>query len=170
MPQAELLKVDGFPTLYQGTPVKVSPGTYLIAGEVPTYSTGETLTSQTLVFRKIAIRKTGTIRLNGRDGKQLTVGLTGAQAQDQDLAAGACLANTAAGSGEVEQAAWGGDGVAVYAVPVRSAYVRFSYLSIHCKVSCRVSGITWCRQVRRAAAYRPDSATIIRALCGAWRR
>ncbi len=130
VPQAELLKVDGFPTLYQGTPVKVSPGTYLIAGEVPTYSTGETLTSQTLVFRKIAIRKTGTIRLNGRDGKQLTVGLTGAQAQDQDLAAGACLANTAAGSGEVEQAAWGGDGVAVYAVPVRSAYVRFSYLSI----------------------------------------
>ena len=130
VPQAELLKVDGVPTLYQGTPVKVSPGTYLIAAEVPTYSTGETLTSQTLVFRKIAIRKTSTIRLNGRDGKQLTVGLTGAQAQDQDLAAGACLANSPGGSGQVEQAAWGGDGVAVYAVPVRSAYVRFSYLSI----------------------------------------
>ena len=130
VPQAELLKLDGFPTSYQGTAVKVSPGTYLIAAEVPTYSTGDTVTSQTLVFRKIDISKTGTIRLNGRNGKQLTVALTGVKAQDQDLAAGACLANTPGGSGQADQAAWGGDGVAVYAVPVRSPYVRFGYLSI----------------------------------------
>jgi hypothetical protein len=129
VPQAELLEVNGFPTVYQGTAVKVSPGTYIIAAEVPTYA-GSTVTSQTLVVRTVSIRKSGTIRLDARHGVRLRVALTGASAQVQDLAALACLANSPGASGEVAQGAWGGSGVAVYAVPTRSAYVSFSYLNI----------------------------------------
>jgi hypothetical protein len=130
VPQAEFLSLTGASQLYQGAPVTLSPGTYLVAAEVPAYGAAHALTSQTLVVRQLTIRRSETIRLDGRAGKRLTVTLTGVRAQDQILAAGACLASSPHGSGAAEQAAWGGGGVAVYAVPVRSAYVSFTYLSI----------------------------------------
>ncbi len=129
VPQAELLEVAGVPTLYQGQPVAVSPGKYIVAAEVPTYA-GSSITSQTLVVRVVSIRKSETIRLNARAGRRLRVALTGAHPRNQDLAALACLANVPGSSGQAAQGAWGGHGTTVYAVPTKSAYVRFSYLSI----------------------------------------
>ncbi|MGO8960591.1 MAG: hypothetical protein ACLQFR_24925 [Streptosporangiaceae bacterium] len=130
VPQAELLEVNGFATIYQGAPVTVNPGRYIIAAEVPTYA-GSTVTSQTLVVRLVRIRKSETIRLDARTGRRLQVVLTGAQAHNQDLAALACLTNSPGSSDQAAQGAWGGNGVAVYAVPSKSAYViNFAYLSI----------------------------------------
>jgi hypothetical protein len=130
VPQAELVEQDGFSDFYQGAPVRVSPGSYVVAAEVPTYSASHTLLSQTLVTRRLTIRRSGTIKFNARAGRLLRVGLAGATAHQQDLAALACVANTPGGQGQAEQGAWGGDEVAVYAVPTRSDYVSFYYLSI----------------------------------------
>ncbi len=130
VPGAQLLEVDGSATSYQGLPVTVNPGRYIIAAEVPTYA-GRTVTSQTLVVRVVRIRKSETIRLDARAGRRLRVTLTGAHAQDQYLAALACLTNQPGSSAQAEGGAWGGNGVVVYAVPTTSSYiVRFSYLNI----------------------------------------
>src|SRR5215469_9401221 len=73
VPQAAMLRLsDDMSFLYQGSPLSVPRGTYLIAAEVPTYS-GTTVTSQTLVFRKVTIGRSETIRLDGRYGRRLRV-------------------------------------------------------------------------------------------------
>jgi hypothetical protein len=78
------------------------------------------VTSQTLVVRKVSITKSETIRLDARAGRQLSVALTGAEAQNLDLTASACMYNAPGSSDQASQAAWGGNGVAVYVVPARS--------------------------------------------------
>ncbi len=129
--QAELMEQQpqqGFPILYQGSPVRVDPGTYIIATEVPTYAAGDKVISETLVFRKISIHGGTTIRFDAAHGEQLTVALAGATASNEFLEAGVCLAISP--SDEVGEAAAGGAGVAVYAVPVKSGNISFGYLSI----------------------------------------
>jgi hypothetical protein len=131
VPYGQLVEVNGFETLYQGSPVRVKPGRYVIAGEVPTRSADGKLTSETLVSRVLTIAAGGTVRLDARNGRRLRVTLTGSAAQPQLLAAGACLSNATGGDAQLAEAsAGGGPGVAVYAVPTRSRYVSFTYESI----------------------------------------
>jgi hypothetical protein len=130
IPQASLLGVgNGAQYIYQGSALVVTRGTYLIAAEVPTY-TGSTVTSQTLVFRKVAVSRSETVVFDGRDGKRLTVSLTGAQATVTSLSADVCMAAEPHSAGWVADGASGGPGVSVYAVPTKSAYISFGYSDI----------------------------------------
>jgi hypothetical protein len=130
IPAAAMLSIPaGSQYYYQGAPLSVPRGTYLIAAEVPAYS-GTKLTSQTLVFRKVTIERAETLRLDGRGGQRLTVALSGAQASGSDLIATACLSQYPHQSAVLAGSATGGPGVAVYAVPVKSPYITFGYFRI----------------------------------------
>jgi hypothetical protein len=130
IPQASLLSAaTGASYFYGGSALAIPRGTYLIAAEVPTY-TGSTVTSQTLVFRKVAIGRSETISLDGRDGKMLTVSLTGAQATVSELSANVCMSADPHGEEFMEGGAYGGPGVSVYAVPTKSAYISYGYSDI----------------------------------------
>jgi hypothetical protein len=125
---ATLLGTSGRIYSYAGTPLQVRRGTYLIAAGVPGYA-GSSVTSETLVYRKVS--KTETIRLNGSAGHRLTVSLSGVQAALEDLSADVCLSTSPDGAGfATEASVTGGPGVAVYAVPVRSANLAFNYLAV----------------------------------------
>ncbi len=127
IPQASLLSVStGDSYFYQGSALAIPRGTYLIAAEVPTY-TGSTVTSQTLVFGKAAIGHGETIRLDGRDGKKLTVSLSGAQATVTQLSADVCMSQDPGGEQLLEGGAYGGTGVSIYAVPAKSSDITFVY-------------------------------------------
>jgi hypothetical protein len=129
VPEASLLSLAGVEYFYQGSALAIPRGTYLIAAEVPTY-TGSTVTSQTLVFRKVAIGRSETISLDGRGGKKLTVSLSGAQAAVSQLSADVCMSLYPGGQGVLAGSAWGGPGVSIYAVPTKSAYISFGYSDI----------------------------------------
>lgn len=130
IPQASLLNVSsGDFYFYQGSAVAIPRGTYLVAAEVPTY-TGSTVTSQTLVFRKAAIERSETIRLDGHDGKKLAVSLTGAQATVSQLSADVCMSQDPHGQEVLEGGAYGGPGVTIYAVPAKSSNITFGYSDI----------------------------------------
>jgi hypothetical protein len=130
IPQASLLSVStGDSYFYGGSAVAIPRGTYLVAAEVPTY-TGSTVTSQTLVFRKAAIERSQTMRLDGRDGRKLTVSLSGAQATVSQLSADVCMSQDPHGQEILDGGAYGGPGVSIYAVPARSANITFGYSDI----------------------------------------
>jgi hypothetical protein len=130
VPEASMLRIpDGLEEFYQGTPLAIPAGTYLIGGEVPAYSGGN-LVSQTLVFRKVTIGRSETVRLDGRDGQPLRVTLAGAQATPQDLSADVCMSATANAEGVLAGGASAGTGVTVYAVPTSSSYITFDYSDI----------------------------------------
>ncbi len=130
VPEASLLSAaSGAQYIYGGSALVLPRGTYLIAAEVPTYA-GSTVTSQTLVFRKVAVERSETISLDGRDGKELTVSLTGAQATVSELSADVCMSADPHGEEFLEGGAYGGPGVSVYAVPTKSSYISFGYSDI----------------------------------------
>ena len=130
IPQASLLSVStGDSYFYGGSALSIPGGTYLIAAEVPTY-TGSTVTSQTLVFRKATIERSETIRLDGSDGRKLTVSLSGAQATVSQLSADVCMSQDPHGEEVLEGGAYGGPGVSIYAVPAKSANITFGYADI----------------------------------------
>jgi hypothetical protein len=114
---------------YQGTPLELPSGTYLIAAEVPTYS-GQTMTSATLVFARETVRRSETIRLNGSAGRRLSVTLAGASAAVDQLSANVCMSIYSGGQETVVGGAWAGPGVPVYAVPVKSGNITFEYSDI----------------------------------------
>jgi hypothetical protein len=103
-----------------GQAVRVQPGGYLVGAAVPTGNT-----SETLVVRHLMIRKSETITLNAEHGTLVRVALTGVTASQESEAVSACL--EASGNQVIPATAYGGAGVAIYAVPVRSASVGFSY-------------------------------------------
>ncbi len=130
IPQASLLSEStGDTYLYGGSALAIPRGTYLIAAEVPTY-TGSTVTSQTLVFRTAAIERRETIRLDGRDGRKLTVTLSGAQATVSQLSADVCMSQDPHGQEILQGVAYGGPGVSIYAVPAKSSNITFGYSDI----------------------------------------
>jgi hypothetical protein len=130
VPEATLLSVaDDAEYIYNGAPLELPGGTYLIAAEVPTYS-GKTMTSATLVFARETVRRTETIKLNGSDGRRLSVTLAGASATVDQLSANVCMSIYAGGQGTVVGSAWAGSGVPVYAVPVKSGNITFEYSDI----------------------------------------
>ena len=91
VPQASLLGLrNGAEYLYQGSPLAVRVGTYLIAAEVPAFS-GTVQTSDTLVFAKETVGRAETIRLDGRGGRKLNVSLTGVSATPELLIADVCM-------------------------------------------------------------------------------
>lgn len=94
---------------------------------MPTYDSSRQLVSETLVVRRVTIRRSEKIRLDGRAGRLVRVGLAVSGARQQSLTVMACLAPSS--SSEIAAVAGGGDGVAVYAVPARHADVMFTYLS-----------------------------------------
>jgi hypothetical protein len=127
VPQAELLGLrNGAEYTYQGSPLAVLRGTYLIVADVPAYS-GTVQTSDTLVFAKETVGRAETIRLDGRGGRKLNVSLTGVSATSDVLLASVCMSRYPGSGGDLVGGASGGPGVAVYAVPVRSRYVTFEY-------------------------------------------
>jgi hypothetical protein len=130
VPEAAMLSLPGGSEYYyQGSPLSIPRGSYLIAAEVPTYS-GANVTSQTLVYRKVTVGRSETIRLDGRSGRRLRVSLTGATASASYLSASVCMSLYPGGAGWLEGSAWGGPGVAIYAVPVKSRYITFGYADL----------------------------------------
>src|ERR1700733_8773660 len=108
IPQASLLSATtGLSYFYGDSALAIPRGTYLIAAEVPTYA-GSTVTSQTLVFRKVVISRSETVVLDGRGGKRLTVSLRGAQATVSDLSANICMSQDPHGQLVQEGGAYGG--------------------------------------------------------------
>lgn len=130
VPEATLLSLaNDAQYSYQGRPLELPSGTYLIAAGVPTYS-GKTMTSATLVFARVTVRRSETIRLNGSAGRRLRVTLAGASATVDQLSANVCMSIYADGQETVAGGAWAGPGVPVYAVPVKSGNITFEYSDI----------------------------------------
>src|SRR5262249_28736010 len=99
--QASLLGLrNGAEYIYQGSPITVRPGTYLIAADVPAYS-GQIQTSATLVFARETVSRTETVRLDGRDGRKLNVSLTGVSATPDLLMASVCMARYPGDGGDM---------------------------------------------------------------------
>jgi hypothetical protein len=119
---ATLEAVNGQSYQVDGKPVRIPPGTYLIGGAVTTGSA-----SATLVVRQVRISRSKTIRLSALGGRLVRISLTGVNGQAGDERVSACLGTQTAA--ETQVTASGGDGVALYAVPFRSADVGFSYLA-----------------------------------------
>jgi hypothetical protein len=120
--QATLEAVNGASYQISGKSVRIPTGTYLIGGTVATGSA-----SQTLVVHQVRIGRSGTIRLRAAGGRRVRFALTGVAGQPGEAQVSACLGTQT--SAENEVSAYGGGGVALYAVPFRSANVGFSYLA-----------------------------------------
>jgi hypothetical protein len=120
-----LAGTEGFPIQAERS-AKVAPQTYLIGAEIPTYGAGNQVVSESLVVNSVRVRASGTIKLNAQHGRRLVVALSGAKATEQALTASACMQT---GGAAAPEAASGGPGVPVYVVAMKSARVRFSYLS-----------------------------------------
>ncbi|HEY2641855.1 MAG TPA: hypothetical protein VGI66_18440 [Streptosporangiaceae bacterium] len=105
---------------FGGQSVTVLPGSYLVGADVPTGTA-----SQSLVVRRVTIRKNETITMDAAHGRLVRVTLTGVRAVQSAIAVSACLQNS--GNDVIPATAGGGAGVKLYAVPFRSASVRFSY-------------------------------------------
>src|SRR5580658_2566078 len=120
-----LAGTEGFPIQAERS-AKVAPQTYLIGAEISTYGAGNQVVSESLVVKSVRVRASGTIKLNAQHGRRLVVALSGAKATEQALTASACMQT---GGAAAPEAASGGPGVPVYVVAMKSARVRFSYLS-----------------------------------------
>jgi hypothetical protein len=84
-----------------GPTYRLKPGTYFISGDVPTPTSNQNVVDQTLVVRKVDVRKSGTIKLDSRGGQLVSVWLNGKELSPDVggvLAASACVAN---GSGRI---------------------------------------------------------------------
>ncbi len=117
---AVLLRWNGQTYQSFGQAISVLPGGYLVGTEVPTG-----IASQTLVVRRLTIRKSETITMNAARGRLVRIALTGVHASQSAEAVSACLENS--GNLVIPATAYGGGGVKLYAVPFRSANVGFSY-------------------------------------------
>lgn len=117
---------DGRTYSSDGAAIRLPAGTYLVGGSVPAYNGSHQKVSETLVVRRVTISKSETVRLDGRHGRLVRVGLAVSGAAQQSLTAMACLGPS---SSEIATTASGGPGVAVYAVPSRHAGVMFTYMS-----------------------------------------
>jgi hypothetical protein len=119
---ATLEAANGQSYQVDGKSIRIQQGTYLIGGAVTTGSA-----SVTLVVRQVRITRSETIRLSAVRGKLVRLSLTGVTGQAGNEQVNACLGTQTAA--ETEVSAYGGGGMAVYAVPFRSRDVGFSYLA-----------------------------------------
>ena len=74
-------RCTGTPFSAAGPTYHLKPGTYYISGDVPTPTSDPNVVNQTLVVRKVDVRKSGTITLDSRGGK-LALGLAERQATE----------------------------------------------------------------------------------------
>ena len=70
---ASLLPQDNPNSPGTGPTYHLKPGRYLISGDVPTPTSNPNVVNQTLVVRQVNVRTGGTIKLDSRGGKLLTV-------------------------------------------------------------------------------------------------
>lgn len=104
-----------------GPTYHVKLGTYFISADVPTPTLDPNVVNQTLVVRKVDVRKGGTIKLDSRGGKLVSVWLNGKKLNgdaSESLEASACTAN---GVGRVNAELNG----PIYVKPTRIAGVSF---------------------------------------------
>ena len=83
-----------------GSTYRLKPGTYFISGDVPTPTSNQNVVDQTLVVRLLDVRKSGTVKLDSRGGKLVSVWLNGKElSQDVGgvLQASACVTNGSGG-------------------------------------------------------------------------
>src|SRR5215472_1341767 len=83
-----------------GSTYRLRPGTYFISGDVPTPTSNKNVVDQTIVVRQVDVRNSGTIKLDSRGGKLVSVWLNGKELSPDvggSLAARACVANSAGG-------------------------------------------------------------------------
>jgi hypothetical protein len=91
----------GNASLGTGPTYHVKPGIYYISGDVPTPTSDPNVVNQTLVVRKVDVRKSGTIALDSRGGRLLSVRLNGKELSpgtENSLQAGACDPNEISGT------------------------------------------------------------------------
>jgi hypothetical protein len=104
-----------------GSTYHLKPGPYFISGDVPTLSSDPNATVQTIVARRVDVRAGGTIKLDSRGGKPVSVWLNGKELSPDvggSLQAEACVAN---GHG-ISAAYLNGR---IYVKPTRTAGVNF---------------------------------------------
>jgi hypothetical protein len=88
--QSTVVPLAGNALPSSGPKYSVTPGTYFIGASVPTYSSGTsgTLVSQTIVERRLRVTRSGTIRLDARGGKPVSVWLDGRDLGSPGMAGG----------------------------------------------------------------------------------
>src|SRR5260370_10767999 len=74
---------------FDGQSVTILPGSYLVGADVPTGTA-----SQSLVVRRVTIRKSETITMDAAHGRLVRVTLTGVHAVQSAIAASPCLQNS----------------------------------------------------------------------------
>jgi hypothetical protein len=114
------------PIYTSGKAVSVPLGTAWVGASVQTTGPDDTITSTTLVLRRVDITRSETIDLDARAGKLVTFSLAVGGAADTGDDIQACV-----GGDFVPGAGVGADGAAgtLYAVPVRSSDLTFGYAS-----------------------------------------
>jgi hypothetical protein len=118
---SDVAPLHGPAFLGTGPTYHVKPGTYFISGDVPTPTSDPNVVNQTIVMRKVDVRKGGTIKLDSRGGKLVSVWLNGKKLNgdaSESLVASACTAN---GAGRVNAELNG----PIYVKPTRIAGVSF---------------------------------------------
>jgi hypothetical protein len=85
--QSTVVPLSGNALPSTGPKYSVTPGTYFVGASVPTYSSG-TLVSQTIVERRVRVTRSGTIRLDARGGKLVSVWLDGRDLGSPSMAGG----------------------------------------------------------------------------------
>lgn len=102
-----------------GPAFHLKPGPYFIGANVPTPAAGSDAANQTIVVRRVDVRRSGTIRLDARGGKLVSVWLDGKDLGEPASAVG-CIDD---GFGVVD--ATQGQSGPLYVKPVRTAGVSF---------------------------------------------
>lgn len=117
--QSTVVPLTGNALPSTGPKYSVTPGTYFIGASVPTSSSG-TVVSQTIVERRIRVTRSGTIRLDARGGKLVSVWLDGRDLGNPSIAGG-CIRG---GFGVVYP---GPGGSQLYVKPVRAKGLGFDW-------------------------------------------
>jgi hypothetical protein len=97
----DVVPPGGNVNLGTGPVYHLKPGPYYISGDVPTPGSNPGEVTQTLVARKVDVRKSGTIRLDSRGGRPLSLWLNGRKLSSdagESLQASACDPNDIGGS------------------------------------------------------------------------
>ena len=123
---AEIASLNAPPILSSGRAVRIPVGLHWIGAEVDTPGPSHAVTSETLVMRRIFIRRSRTVELSAIGGRLVKVSLDAPGATDTADEVAACLGGRFSLGGG---AAAGGNAGTLYAVPVRSSSLTFGFLS-----------------------------------------
>jgi hypothetical protein len=120
---SDVASLHGGAILGSGPTYRVKPGTYFISGDVPTPTSDPNVVSQTLIVRKLDVSKSGTIALDARGGKPLSVWLNGKELSpdtEGSLQADACDPNDIGGANSSLNGP-------IYVKPTRIAGLSFAW-------------------------------------------